>query len=142
MRKPATIFSVNDKKPTPEPCPVPIHPEQVIRRGTIGPTRTNLGLLVVSYHQLAGGGSELITTELHRVFDKTKEATHRPTPDSDSVEFWITCSGCSDFGEYCGNEPLYPYNKKYGCRIGAGCDECEGKGAVLTIAPARPGEPR
>lgn len=35
-----------------------------------------------------------------------------------------SCSGCFEGGDYMGQAHLYPFDKKAGCYIGAGCDEC------------------
>ena len=40
------------------------------------------------------------------------------------VRCTVSCSGCCDLGENCGSERLYPFDKKAGCRVGSGCDEC------------------
>lgn len=40
------------------------------------------------------------------------------------VRWTDACSGCFEFGEYGGLAHLYGYDKKRGCHVGAGCDEC------------------
>jgi hypothetical protein len=44
--------------------------------------------------------------------------------------FWSSCSGCFEAGEYGGLEHLYPHSPVFECRLGSGCGECGGIGAI------------
>lgn len=47
-----------------------------------------------------------------------------------------SCTGCYEPGEMNAFETLYPWSKKHQCRIGAGCDECDGIGLVGMFIPS------
>ena len=46
---------------------------------------------------------------------------------------WVPCTGCCDIGECGGREADYPLHPTHGCRVGAGCAECNGRGIVLMV---------
>ena len=36
----------------------------------------------------------------------------------------LSCTGCTEFGDYMGNINGHPYDEKAGCHVGFGCEEC------------------
>lgn len=48
-----------------------------------------------------------------------------------SVGYWQSCSGCIETVDGWVNPKHYPTHPKHGVPIGAGCDECKGKGIVF-----------
>jgi hypothetical protein len=39
-------------------------------------------------------------------------------------KFVRPCSGCFETGEYGSGSENYPFDKKAGCHVGSGCEEC------------------
>lgn len=74
---------------------------------------------VVEHRPAAGEGERVFT----RVREQIEECSH------DDSGRWQTCSGCheSEDGYDVGH---YPFNKDFNCKLGGGCHECGGIGAL------------
>ncbi|WP_409188398.1 hypothetical protein [Bradyrhizobium sp. RDM4] len=87
--------------------------------------------VALAVRSLASGESRqsLPPTASHaerEILDQLAASVREQVSDGDGM--WVTCSGCHESED--GHSIGYPHSKVFGCRLGSGCSECGGIGAI------------